>query len=101
MVASSEAFAHVEYKRRLLGANGRATDVTTAFGPEYPSVPYCLLRTDLVREVAGREDQIQPPQPGDAPIGETVLFPFTCARTKYAHIMVPTVPMPAETAPRK
>jgi enoyl-[acyl-carrier protein] reductase II len=77
MVASTEAFAHPEYKRRLLGAHGRATDVTTAFGPEYPNVPYRLLRTDLVAQVSGREDQIPAPQPGDSPIGETVLFPFT------------------------
>ena len=77
MVASTEAFAHADYKRRLLGAHGRATAVTTAFGPEYPNVPYRVLRTDLVRKVEGREDQIPPPQPGDVPIGETVLFPFT------------------------
>jgi enoyl-[acyl-carrier protein] reductase II len=77
MVASEEAFAHPEYKRLLLGAHGRATAVTTAFGPEYPNVPYRVLRTDLVRKVAGREDEIPPPQPGDPPIGETVLFPFT------------------------
>ena len=77
MVASTEAFAHPEYKRRLLEAHGRATAVTTAFGPEYPNVPYRVLRTDLVRKVARREDQIPPPQPGDAPLGETILFPFT------------------------
>jgi enoyl-[acyl-carrier protein] reductase II len=77
MVASTEAFAHPEYKRRLLGAHGRATAVTTAFGPEYPNVPYRVLRTDLVKKVAGREDQIPPTQPADPPIGETLLFPFT------------------------
>ena len=77
MVASTEAFAHPEYKRRLLDAHGRATAITTAFGPEYPNVPYRVLRTDLVRRVAGREDLIPPPQPGDAAIGETVLSPFT------------------------
>ena len=77
MVASTEACAHPEYKRRLLEAHGRATAVTTAFGPEYPNVPYRVLRTDLVRKVAGREDLIPPPQPGDPALGETVLFPFT------------------------
>jgi NAD(P)H-dependent flavin oxidoreductase YrpB (nitropropane dioxygenase family) len=77
MVASVEAYAHDEYKRRLLAAEGRATDVTTAFGPEYRGVPYRVLRTDLVKRVAGHEDQIPPPQPSDPPIGETVLFPFT------------------------
>ena len=77
MVASTEAFAHPEYKRRLLAAHGRATAVTTAFGPEYPNVPYRVLRTDLVKRIAGREHEIPPSQPGDPPIGETVLFPFT------------------------
>jgi len=97
MVASTEAFAHPDYKRRLLGAHGRATALTTAFGPEYPNVPYRLLRTDLVREVAGREDQIPPPQPGDAPIGKTVLFPFTL---KVPYTMPPfsaIVPTPDTT----
>lgn len=77
MVASAEAFAHPDYKNRLVRAHGSATAVTTAFGPEYPGVPYRVLRTDLVRQVAGHEDDIPPPGPGDTPIGETVLFPFT------------------------
>jgi hypothetical protein len=39
--------------------------------------PYRVLRTDLIKRIEGREDEIPPPQPGDPPIGETVLFPFT------------------------
>jgi len=77
MVASAEAYAHPDYKRRLLAAHGRATAVTTAFGPEYPNVPYRVLRTDLVKRVEGREDEMPPPQPDAPPIGDTVLFPFT------------------------
>jgi NAD(P)H-dependent flavin oxidoreductase YrpB (nitropropane dioxygenase family) len=77
MVASVEAYAHIEYKRRLLAAPDPGTAVTTAFGPEFPNVPYRVLRTTLVDKVAGREDEIPPPQPGDPPIGQTVLFPFT------------------------
>ncbi len=77
MVASVEAYAHPDYKRRLTSAHGLATAVTTAFGPEYPNVPYRVLRTDLVRKVAGHEDEIPPPLPSDPPIGQTVLFPFT------------------------
>jgi enoyl-[acyl-carrier protein] reductase II len=77
MVASAEAYAHPQYKRRLVAAHGHATDVTTAFGPEYPNVPYRVLRTELVRKVVDHEHEIPPPQPGDPPIGETVLFPFT------------------------
>jgi NAD(P)H-dependent flavin oxidoreductase YrpB (nitropropane dioxygenase family) len=77
MVASAEAYAHTEYKRRLLAAPTPATAVTTAFGPEFPNVPYRVLRTPLVDKVAGREDQIPPPDPSDPPIGQTILFPFT------------------------
>ena len=81
MVASTEAFAHPDYKRRLFGAHGRATAVTTAFGPEYPSVPYRVLRTELVKRIDGREDQLHPAQPGDSPIGETVLLRDELAAT--------------------
>ena len=50
-----------------------------------------------MREVAGREDQIAALQPGDAPIGETVLFPFTL---KVPYTMPPfsaVVPTPDTT----
>lgn len=97
MVASVEAYAHTEYKHRLVQAHGHATAVTTAFGPEYPNVPYRVLRTDLVRKVAGREDELPPAQPGDAPIGQTVLFPFTL---RVPYTMPPfsaTVPTPDTT----
>jgi enoyl-[acyl-carrier protein] reductase II len=77
MVASVEAHAHIEYKRRLLTAPDPATAITTAFGPEFPNVPYRVLRTNLVNKVAGREDQLPPPQPSDPRIGQTILFPFT------------------------
>jgi len=77
MVASAEAYAHPDYKHRLVAAHGRATAVTTAFGPEYPNVPYRVLRTELVRRIEGRDDGIPPPQPDDPPLAETVLFPFT------------------------
>src|SRR4029078_7675491 len=70
MFATTEAFAHPDYKRRLLEAHGHATAVTTAFGPEYPDVPYRVLRTDLVKRVAGDEDEIPLPQPTDPPIGQ-------------------------------
>jgi enoyl-[acyl-carrier protein] reductase II len=94
MVASVEAYAHADYKRRIIESHGLSTAVTTAFGPEYPNVPYRVLRTDLVRRVAGHEDEIPPPQPGDPPIGQTVLFPFTL---RVPYTMPPfsaTVPTP-------
>jgi nitronate monooxygenase len=94
MVASVEAYAHADYKRRLTQAEGHATAVTTAFGPEYPNVPYRVLRTDLVKKVEGREDQIPPPQPGDPSIGETVLFPFTLRVPYLMPAFSATVPTP-------
>jgi NAD(P)H-dependent flavin oxidoreductase YrpB (nitropropane dioxygenase family) len=39
LVASAEAYAAEEYKRRLTQAHGHATAITTAIGPEYPNVP--------------------------------------------------------------
>lgn len=77
LVASTEAYAHAEYKRRLTQASGHATAITTAFGPEYPNVPYRLLRNRVVSAVAGHEDEIPNPPPPPATIGSTVLFPFT------------------------
>ena len=97
MVASTEAFAHPDYKRRLLRAHGRATAVTTAFGPEYPSVPYRVLRTDLVKSIEGREDEIPQAQPGDSPIGETVLFPFTLRQPYTMPPFSAVVPTPDTT----
>jgi nitronate monooxygenase len=97
MVASTEAFAHPDYKRRLLVADGRATAVTTAFGPEYPNVPYRVLRTDLVKRIKGREDEIPPAQPGDSPIGETVLFPFTLRQPYTMPPFSAVVPTPDTT----
>lgn len=77
LVASTEAYAHDEYKRRLVEAHGHATAVTTAFGPEYPGVPYRVLRNRVVRQWAGREEEIPSPPPPPAVIGTTVLFPAT------------------------
>jgi enoyl-[acyl-carrier protein] reductase II len=77
LVASMEAYAHQEYKRRIVSATGAATVTTTMFGPEYPDRPYRVLRNRVVNEWAGREAQIPNPPPPPATIGSTVLFPLT------------------------
>jgi NAD(P)H-dependent flavin oxidoreductase YrpB (nitropropane dioxygenase family) len=77
LVASTEAYAHPEYQRRILGAGEDSTVITTMFGPEYPNRPYRVLRNRIVNEFAGREDQIPDPPPPPAVIGNTILFPFT------------------------
>lgn len=77
LVASSEAHAHPEYKRRIVEARGHATVTTTLFGPEYPGRPYRVLRNRVVDEWAGREAQVPNPPPPPAVIGSTLLFPLT------------------------
>lgn len=82
LVASTEAFAHAEYKARLVAAGAHAVATTTMFGPEYPGRSYGVLRNRIVEEFAGREDRIPVPPPPPAMIGKTVLFPLT-ARQSY------------------
>lgn len=77
LVASTEAYASAEYKKRLTTAGGNSTVTTTMFGPEYPGRPYRVLRNRVVNEFAGHEDQIPVPPPPPATIGKTVLFPLT------------------------
>jgi enoyl-[acyl-carrier protein] reductase II len=50
-----------------------------------------------VREVAGHEDQIPPPQPTDPPLGNTVLFPFTLRVPYTMPQFSVTVPTPDTT----
>lgn len=83
LVASTEAYAHDEYKARLVAAKDNASVTTTMFGPEYPNRPYRVLRNRVVDEFAGREDAIPEPPPPPAVIGKTLLFPRTF-RQPYA-----------------
>ena len=82
LVASEEAYAHDEYKRRLVESGGE-TRVTTAFGPEWPGELYRVLATDLVKRWAGREAEIPTPPPGPPIIGTTRLYPHT-ANLEYS-----------------
>ncbi|MEO8335356.1 MAG: nitronate monooxygenase [bacterium] len=77
LVASTEAYANAEYKRRLVEAQGNSTLTTTMFGPEYPGRHYRVLKNRIVREFGGREDTIPVPTPPPAIIGKSILFPLT------------------------
>jgi NAD(P)H-dependent flavin oxidoreductase YrpB (nitropropane dioxygenase family) len=77
LVASTEAYASAEYKKRLIAAGENSTVTTTMFGPEYPGRPYRVLRNRVVNEFAGHEDQIPSPPPPPGVIGTTILFPVT------------------------
>ena len=68
MVASDEAFAHPDYKERLLKANGTDTLLDSCFGPEWPFFnPTRVLQNELTREFHGREHLI-PVSTKDEPV---------------------------------
>ena len=75
LVASVEANAHDEYKRRIVKAAGHSTAHTTLFGPEWPRQRIHVLRNRVVDEWTGREDQTPNPPPPPAVIGHTALMP--------------------------
>ncbi len=56
-VASREAFAHSEYKRRLVEAAGTQTRLSSVYGPDIPHFnPMRVLDVGLAHDYAGRED---------------------------------------------
>lgn len=57
LVASTEAYAHMEYKRRLVHAAPQSTVRTTLFGPEWRGAQMRVLRNRTVNQWAGREEQ--------------------------------------------
>jgi nitronate monooxygenase len=95
LIASEEAHAHAEYKRRLVTSTGE-TLVTTAYGPEWPGEHYRLLALRTVREWAGREHEIPTPPPAPAIIGQTRLFPHS-ANLAYPMPMFSAIPPTPES----
>jgi NAD(P)H-dependent flavin oxidoreductase YrpB (nitropropane dioxygenase family) len=71
LVASDEAEAHPEYKRRIT-AKDASTALTTLFGPEWPGQRMRVLCNRVVAEWAGREHEAPPPRPGTS-IGRTTM----------------------------
>jgi enoyl-[acyl-carrier protein] reductase II len=67
-LATTEAYAHAEYKQHLLRASAADVVETRIFGPEWPDQPMRVLRNQAVRDAEGG----RPPAPG--PIGRTRLF---------------------------
>ncbi|HTQ81223.1 MAG TPA: nitronate monooxygenase [Thermoanaerobaculia bacterium] len=66
-VASTESYAHPDYKARLVNAKGRhATTFTTVFGPEFPNATQRVLANRAATE---------PPTTQPPVIGSTLLFP--------------------------
>lgn len=80
-VASVEAYAHPEWKRRIVEARRQDTVLTTLFGPELPYQPYHVLRNPAVDAAIDQQDEICGLPPSGPPIGFTVLFPGTAFET--------------------
>ncbi|MET0400820.1 MAG: nitronate monooxygenase [Cystobacter sp.] len=69
-LASTEAQAHDEYKRRVLAAGVGDTQRTTLFGPEWPGQAMRVLRNQAVRDWGHREAEALVLPPAE-PIGHT------------------------------
>ena len=91
LVASTEAYAHPEWKRRLTASRRQDTVNTLLFGPELPCQPYRVLRTPAVDAALPQQDEICAEPPSGPFIGSTLLFPGTSFAT-------PGVPMPRFSA---
>ncbi len=72
LVASQEAYAHDEYKRRIVETEASDTVRTTIFGPEWPHQPIRVMRNWIVNEWIKREQEVVY-LPDAKPIGETIL----------------------------
>jgi enoyl-[acyl-carrier protein] reductase II len=92
LVASTEAYAHPDYKKRLVEAAGADTIMTALFGPEEPSFnPMRVLRNRLTDSWSGREAEIAT---ADRPIvGRTDLFGQVIDLPKFTNF----IPIPTTT----
>jgi NAD(P)H-dependent flavin oxidoreductase YrpB (nitropropane dioxygenase family) len=87
LLASREAYAHDEYKRRLLGASVDDIARTALFGPEWPNAVMRVIRNRVVREWAGRDDKT-PPQPEPSQIiGRTIFLGEEYVMPKFSAIL--------------
>jgi len=79
-IATPEADAHPEYKRRILAASGDDTVRTTLFGGGWPNAPHRVLRTDFVEQwlaesARGNENRADEPVVAESRLGGEV-FPI-------------------------
>ncbi len=72
-LASTEARAHPDYKKKLLAANEDETVRTTLFGFGWPNAPHRTLRTRFVQDWLGNEARGQESRADEPVIGHTVI----------------------------
>lgn len=87
LVASIEAHAHEEYKRRVIAAGEGDIARTCIFGPEWPDGRMRVVRNRVVAEWEGRDSKT-PPQPEPLEfIGTTMLGPVQYRMPKFSSIL--------------
>jgi NAD(P)H-dependent flavin oxidoreductase YrpB (nitropropane dioxygenase family) len=87
LIASQEAHAHDEYKRRVVAARECDIARTCIFGPEWPDAPMRVIRNRVVNEWAGNDTKT-PPQPNPPQsIGTTTLGGEQYRMPKFAAIL--------------
>ncbi len=72
-IATPEADAHPEYKRRILAASGDDTVRTTLFGGGWPNAPHRVLRTDFVSQWLSEESRGNENRPDEPVMAESKL----------------------------
>jgi NAD(P)H-dependent flavin oxidoreductase YrpB (nitropropane dioxygenase family) len=72
-LASVEARAHSDYKKKLVAANENDTVHTTLFGFGWPDAPHRTLRTRFVEQWLGREARGQESRADEPLIGHTII----------------------------
>jgi enoyl-[acyl-carrier protein] reductase II len=93
LLASNEALAHAEYKRRVVAASSDDIVRTSIFGPEWPDQPMKVIRNRVVADWAGRDAKTPAaPEPAMV-IGKTLLLSQEYAMPKFSALL----PTPATT----
>lgn len=87
LVASREAYAHSEYKQRVVAASVDDVVRTHIFGIEWPDQPMKVLANRVVREWAGRSQRTPPPPDPLQFIGRTQIGGQDYPLPKYSSFL--------------
>lgn len=92
LVASVEAFAHPDYKARLLKACGADTSLTSIFGPEWPQFnPMRVIKNAVVKEFYRKEKSVPASTTHERVIGKTFMLGEKHILKRFSNY----VPMPS------
>ncbi len=89
LLASVEAYAHPDFKRRLLASSCDDVARTSIFGPEWPHEPMKVLRNRVVGEWQGLDSCTPPPPQPPQVIGQTMLGQQVYSMPKFS-VILPT-----------